>query len=409
MSIAKRSPLTLLVLAAMLLGSRMWAEADWRQFRGTDVTGVTESHVPAGWTSGAPIAWSTRLEGRGLSSPIIVDGRVIITNGTGYEQDRLHVLAFDEQTGAPLWDREFWATGRTASHPKTCVAAPTPASDGERIFAFYSSNDLACLDLNGNLLWYRGLTQDYPNASNSLGMASSPVVVGDTVVLMVENDAESFSTGIDARTGETRWHLDRPRKANWTSPVLLHDVAGDTTLVLLQSSAGVSAIDPLTGNEVWTYADGASTIPSSSVDGTTIYVPSHGITALRPGTSNPRVPEILWNEGGLQPGTSSPVTLGSALYVINSGGVLTRASTKDGTRQWQLRLPGRYSGSPVIAGEHLFVVNEEGTLVAVKLGEAAGEVVGTHDFGETVLSTPAVANGALYIRSDQHLWKIAKP
>ncbi len=396
---------TLLALGALLLGTG----ADWRQFRGTDVTAATEPSVSVEWAKGSPVAWQVELDGRGLSSPIVVDGRVIVTSGTGYEQDRLHVLAFSEQTGELLWDRQFWATGRTVCHPKTCVAAPTPASDGERIFAFYSSNDLACLDLDGNLLWFRGLTYDYPNASNSLGMASSPIVVGETVVAMVENDAESFSTGIDTRTGETRWRIDRPRKANWTSPVLLQDPSGDRTLVLLQSSAGVSAIDPLTGDEVWSYQDGAATMASSAVNAETVYVPSNGITALRPGTSNPQVPEVVWNEGGLQPGTSSPVAVGSALYVVNSGGVLTRADVKDGSRQWQLRLSGRFSGSPVIAGGHLFIVNEDGTLVAVSLGEQSGEVVGTHEFGETVLSTPAVANGALYVRSDQHLWKIARP
>jgi outer membrane protein assembly factor BamB len=86
-------------------------------------------------------------------------------------------------------------------HNKMCVATPTPASDGKRIFAFYSSNDVICLDLAGNLLWYRGLTFDYPNASNSLGMASSPVVVNDTLVVQVESDAEAFAVGLDTQTG----------------------------------------------------------------------------------------------------------------------------------------------------------------------------------------------------------------
>src|SRR5690606_16848625 len=147
------------------------------------------------------IEWSQELPGRGLSSPIIVGDQVIVTASSGYRQTRLHVLSFAAADGSLQWEREFWATGRTASHPKTCVAAPTPASDGERIFAFYSSNDLACLDLDGNLLWYRGLTYDFPNASNSLGMSSSLVVADGTVVAMVENDSDSFTTGVDPQTG----------------------------------------------------------------------------------------------------------------------------------------------------------------------------------------------------------------
>ncbi len=136
-------------------------------------------------------------------------------------QDRLHVLSFDAATGQLQWERQFQATGRTGCHEKMCVATPTPASDGERIFAFYSSNDLICTDLAGNLQWYRGLGAEFPNASNSLGMSSSPIVIGSTVIAQVESDAEAFAIGVDTISGETKWKIDRPRKANWTSPTIM--------------------------------------------------------------------------------------------------------------------------------------------------------------------------------------------
>ncbi len=383
--------------------------ADWRQFRGNDADGLSHPQIPTDWTDGAPIAWSVELEGRGLASPIIVDGRVIVTASSGPSQERLHVLAFEAASGEQQWERQFWATGRTACHPKTCVAAPTPASDGERIFAFYSTNDVVCLDLDGNLLWYRGLTHDYPNASNSLGMASSPIVVDDTLIVMVENDADSFTTGLNTATGETRWRLDRPRAANWTSPVVMTNKADESQHVLIQSSKGVLAINPKTGEETWNYQDGASTSPSSVVSGEVVFVPSNGVTALKISESNPRVPEILWNEGGLQPGTSSLTAADGRLYFINRGGVLSCVDQKNGTRLWQLRLKGQFSGSPVIAGDHLFIFNEDGEGMAVKLKTDEGEIVGTHEFGETILCTPAIADGSVYVRSDGHLWKIAQP
>jgi outer membrane protein assembly factor BamB len=398
-----RTATGILAVLALLLGGG----ADWRHFRGTDVTGLTSDPPPTAWSGTAPVQWTQPLSGRGLSSPIVVGDRVIVTCSSGPTQERLHVMVFAADRGEPLWERQFWATGRTVCHDKTCVAAPTPASDGERIFAFYSTNDVVCLDMDGNLLWFRGLTWDYPNASNSLGMASSPVVADETLIVMVENDAESFSAGLDAQTGETRWKLDRPRSANWSSPVLLSRGTGRPPLVLLQSSQGVVALEPRTGQQLWSYDDGASTTPSSVVSGEIVYVPSNGITALRPGRSNPEVPEIVWNEGSLQPGTSSPVFHQGRLYVVNNGGVLTCASGASGERLWQLRLRGKFSGSPVIAGDHLFIVNEEGTVFSVQLGEQSGEIAATHDFGETVLCTPALADGALYVRSDGHLWKIA--
>jgi hypothetical protein len=186
--------LRLFCLAALLLSTQMGA--DWTQFRGTDTTGVSADKVPT--RIAESIAWTADLPGRGLSGPIVVGDQVILTASSGFNQDRLHVLSFSAKTGELNWERQFWATGRTMCHPKMCNATPTSASDGQRIFAFFSSNDLACLDLEGNLLWFRGLTHDYPNASNSLGMSSSPVVVGDTLVVQVENDSQS-------PTGPLRW------------------------------------------------------------------------------------------------------------------------------------------------------------------------------------------------------------
>ena len=384
-----------------------WAAADWRQFRGNNVDGLAPDAEPPAELSEETLDWSVELPGRGLSSPIIVDDRVYLTASSGPSQDRLHLVCFSVADGTELWQRQFWATGRTVTHPKTSVAAPTPCSDGERIFATWSSNDVACLDLRGNLLWYRGLTWDYPNASNSLGMSSSPVVVGETLVVMVECDDESFTTGLNVETGAARWKIDRPRKANWTSPVILRGEAPQQDRVLVQSSAGVVAVDPLTGDADWRYSDGASTIPSSVVDGPVAFVPSHGITAIRPGRSNPDTPEILWQEGALSPSTGSPAAWNGNLYLTNSAGALTCASQQDGQRTWQLRLKGPFSGSPVIAAGRAYIAGEKGILHSVDLTGGKGEILSEYDLGETILCTPAIDGNAIYVRSDGRLWKFA--
>lgn len=164
----------LAVLTALAVNSI--ADADWRQFRGDATSAVAADTALSGDPTKPEIAWSAALPGRGLSSPIIIGNQVIVTASSGYRQDRLHVLSFDAADGRLQWERQFWATGRTASHPKSCNAAPSPASDGERIFAFYSSNDLACLDLEGNLLWYRGRrsTTRTPATASGCPPRSSP-------------------------------------------------------------------------------------------------------------------------------------------------------------------------------------------------------------------------------------------
>jgi outer membrane protein assembly factor BamB len=396
-------------LAFALLGTAPARAADWRQFRGNETTAAAadDRALPTSWSDTENVAWKAALPGRGLSSPIVVGDRVIVTCSSGFRQNRLHVVCFAEKDGSLLWERQFWATGQTLSHPKTCVASSSPASDGERVFALYSSSDLVCLDLDGELQWYRGLSVDFPNASNSLGMASSPVFAGGTLVVQVENDSQSLALGIEPTTGVSRWTSERPKRANWTSPTVMRGDQSDDDVVLLQSSAGITAVNPLTGSVLWNYDNGASTIPSATVRGRTLYVPSHGITALEfpPGSANA---EQLWRAERLNPGTASPLVYGDELFLLNNAGVLVCASLKDGEIKWQQRLEGPFSSSPVAAAGHLYFINETGVGQVVKLGGEKGEIVGRGEFGETILATPAVANGALYVRSDQHLWKLSK-
>lgn len=383
---------------------------DWRQFRGNDGTGISkESGLPVKWSSTENIAWKVSLPGRGLSSPIVVGERAFVTCSSGFRQDRLHVLCLNVADGSVRWERQFTATGRTMTFAKICTAASSPASDGQRIFALFSTNDLICLDLDGNLQWFRGLTYDFPNVSNSLGMASSPVVVGETLVAQVENDSQSLAVGVDVATGISRWTIERPKRANWTSAVTLTKASGrNQDLVLLQSSAGIAAVAPMTGKTVWTYDDGASTIPSSVISDGVVYIPSKGITAVRPpeGSANP---EVLWRGGKLGPGTASPLAYDGRLYTVNNASVLIAADLKTGEEKWKLRLEGPFSGTPVAADGLLYFFNEKGVGQVVKPGDESGEIVSSNDLGELFLCTPAIANGAIYVRSDSNLWKIANP
>ncbi|HYV29345.1 MAG TPA: PQQ-binding-like beta-propeller repeat protein [Candidatus Eisenbacteria bacterium] len=380
--------------------------ADWPQFRGPDGNAVVAEAILPTKLDAKTIAWSANLPGRGLSSPIVVGDRVLVTASSGPKQDRLHVICFSASTGSVRWERQFWATGRTMSHEKTSVAAPTPACDGERVFAIFSSNDMIALDLEGNLLWLRGLGQDYPNASNSLGMSSSLVTTDGVVVAQVENDSESFTAGLDVRTGQNRWKLDRPKMANWTSPSLVKSAVGKT-LVVLQSGKGLAAIEPATGRVVWNYTEGASTIPSTTVSGGRLFVPSNGITVLD-ASSTGETPKQLWRAGQLRPSTASPVVLGERLFTLNDAGVLTCADANNGGRLWQLRLKGSFSATPVAAGNHLYCVNEKGLIQVVDPSQPEGAVVSELDLGQTVLSTPSIANGALFVRSDGMLWKVGQ-
>jgi outer membrane protein assembly factor BamB len=396
----KLPSLTLPLLALLPLSGA----ANWTQFRGPEANGTLPGvALPAELPSDKAIAWKVPLPGRGLSSPVVVGDRLFVTCSSGPRQRTLHVICFQVADGARLWERTFLATGRTMCHDKTSVAAPSPASDGQRIFALFSSNDLVCLDLEGNLVWFRGLTHDYPNASNSLGMSSSLVVADGVLLAQVENDGESFAAGLDASTGTNLWRLSRPKMANWCSPVCWK--AGDRSLFGLQSGKGLVAVEPRTGRTVWDYADGASTVASSALSAGIVYAPSHGITAIEPGAAG-GAPRQLWRSGQLRPGTPSPVILGDRIYVMNDAGVLTSGELATGKRLWQLRLKGPFSATPVAGGSHLLAVSEKGLAQLVDVSRPEGAVVSELDLGQTVLSTPSVSQSGVFIRSDATLWKL---
>jgi outer membrane protein assembly factor BamB len=383
---------------------------DWPQFRGPDSTGVAaDALIPAK----PKIDWSAALPGRGLASPIVVGGKVFIACSSGPKQERLHVICFNADDGAKIWERQLNATGRTMSHPKTSVAACTPCSDGKRVFALWSCNDLAGFDLDGNLLWVRGLTADYPNASNSLGMASSPIVIGETVVTMIENDSESYTVGVDAQTGRNLWKLDRPKSANWTSPVPFRADAKATPVALLQSSKGLLAVDATSGSQLWEFTDGASTMSSSVVASGVIFAPSNGVTALTPQSSN-AAPKQLWNSKQINPSTISPVVLNNVLFSVNGAGVIAAADAKTGANQWKLRLAGPFSGSPVGGGSRLLAVNETGLVQVVDLSGTEGVIAGQlqlplkQETKELILCTPALSGGHVFVRTDSTLWRLGE-
>jgi outer membrane protein assembly factor BamB len=372
--------------------------ADWLQFRGPNHSSISPEKNIASALSEASLAWKASLPGRGISSPLILGERLYLTASSGAEQDRLHVMCLRASDGAKIWERQFWATGRTMTHPKICVATSTPCSDGKHLFAAFSSNDVLCLDLEGNLVWMRGLTRDYPNASNSLGMASSPIVVGETVVFPVESDSESFAVGLSVKDGSNRWKIARPKQSNWTSPVAL---GGDVAFL---SGAGLNVVEASSGKQKWAFGGGSSMSSATLADGM-LYVPTKGTTVLRPPTGEGE-PEVVWQNNQALCSTVSPVVHHGRLYTVNNAGILKCSSAKDGEKVWQLRTTGPYSATAVAAGDYLYMVNEKGLVQTIDTTAPEGAVVSSLDLQDTFIGTPSIGAKALYLRSDKYLYRL---
>ena len=376
--------------------------ADWPQFRGPGGAGVSaEIGLPIHWSPSENIRWKAELPGRGVSSPIVAGGRVYITACSGYQERRLHLLCFDAATGAKQWERQFQATGNTLCHPKTCMAAPTPVSDGERVYALFATGDLACLDRNGNLLWYRSLVSDYHNITNQVGLAASPILWRDLLIVPMENVGDSFAAGLDKLTGHNRWKVERPRDINWPTPLLL-ERAGRTE-VLFQAPQELAAYDPANGRKLWTYTgEGMTAVPSLVAAGGLVIL--SGGVALKPPRASHAAPEVVWHSLKLRPAYASPLYYQGLLYAINNSGILLNcADLHTGRVIWQQRVKGPFSASPVAADDKIYLVNEDGLATVLRPGKPP-QILSTNTLGEPMLATPAIADGAMYLRSDRHLY-----
>lgn len=395
------------LILVVLLGGSLLA-ADWPAFRGgADGRGIsTETGLPTEWSKDSGLRWKVALPGRGLSNPVIAGGKVYVTSCSAYREKRLHVLCFDEKTGKKLWERQFVATGNTACHPVTNMAAPTPVTDGKSVYALFASGDLVALDAEGTLLWYRSLVGDYPEVTNQVGMASSPILVDDVLLLPMDNIGDSFFAGVDAKTGKNLWRNKRGQRLNWATPVTFK--VGDKTAVLFQGGSPASAVDVKTGKEIWSYAaSDLSTIPSSVFADGVLFLTSGGgdVLAVKPSADGKN--EELFRARNVTAGYPSPVAYKGKLYGLTK--VAVTCYDMEGKKElWKQRVEGSFSGSPVIADGKLYAVNEKGRTFVLDISSESAKVIARNDQDDTIQATPAVANGAIFLRSDKWLYCVGK-
>ncbi len=397
---------TAILFSLLSIGASQWAraESDWLQFRGNDAQSRTHYDLPThfGGDDELNITWKAAMPGRAVNGPIVVRNQVITTASSGHQQRRLHVISVDRETGEIQWQRRFWATGRTLCHPLSAMAAPTPSSDGERIFALFASNDLACLDLDGNLLWIRSLAVEYPNSFDDRGLASSTWLIDGTLIVQIACSGDSFVLGVDAGAGNTLWKVPLAKTTNWATPCSIQ-IDGET-LAVVQSAERLLLLEPKTGQVRCSHEAEGNLIPSPAVQGTTVLLPADGLTALTidPGV---RKAEVRWSEAKVGAESASPVIAGDHFYVIRPPSILTAASMDDGSVTWKTRLEGNgFWATPLLTDTHIYVANSDGLVQVVDLED--GNLVAKNELGEEILGSPAAADDALYLRGTSTLFKV---
>jgi outer membrane protein assembly factor BamB len=386
----------------LLLSSSLWA-GDWPQFRGPGGAAVSEEKgLPVKWSDTENVRWKAELPGGGVSGPVIAGGRVYVTAASAFRQRRLHVLSFDAATGKKLWERQLAATGSTICNPTTSMAAPTPVTDGKAVYALFATGDLAAFGRDGDLLWYRALVRDYPDVTNQVGMAASPVLAGDTLLLPLENAGDSFALGVDVKTGRNRWKAPRRRDINWVTPLVTR--FHGRTAALFQTAGDITAYDASNGETLWTYKSGKlGNIPSPAIADDLVIVPGNPSVALR--VPEDGKPQVVWKSRKLAAAYASPVAHRGRIYATTQIGVIC-LDAASGQEIWRERLGSGFWASPIVADGKLYVAKEKGDTSVLQLGDKP-KILANNALKERLLATPAISNGAIYLRTEKHLYCIA--
>jgi outer membrane protein assembly factor BamB len=379
---------------------------DWGQFRGPAGNGVSdEKNLPTEWTKDKGVKWKAPLPARGVSGAVVFGDRAYVTCSSGKRDDRLHVLCFDAATGKQLWHRQLMATGGTACHPKTCMAAPTPVADATGVYALFATADLAAFDTDGTLRWYRSLTGDYPSITNQVGMAASPILVNDKLIVPMDNDGDSFLAAIDTKYGKNVWKAERPKGINWVTPIVRE--MKDRTEILFAGYGGLTAYDASNGSKRWVYKEGGGSIPTGSVIDDKLYLPNAGVTAVKL-TGEGVDAKPLWSQKDVRAGFGSPLVYKGKVFAVDNGGFVSCGDAATGEAFYNERTKTAFSASPVAGDGKVYLVNELGVTFVLKAENTEFDPIATNDIGEEVLGTPAIANGCLFIRTDKNLWCIGK-
>jgi outer membrane protein assembly factor BamB len=407
--------------------------ADWPQFRGPNSSGIGDGNPPVDFGPSQNVVWKTAV-GAGLSSPIIAKGRVFLT-----EFDRvtkqLATLCIDQRTGKILWRRTVVPAEIEKVHDISSPAAPTPATDGERVYVYFGSYGLVAYDFDGKPQWERRL----PLPQNIYGAVASPIVAGDLLVLNHQGK-EAYLLGVNRRDGKTVWKTDRSKfQYGWSTPVYWrHD--GIDEIIVLGGDFGpnqrLMAYALADGAERWWVAGLPPCGKSTPVIGggmvffaapdiileveaekrnperaAQIYANNASrVMAIRPGgKSEVNQTHVAWTQTKGVPGVPSPLYYNGRLYTIQNGGIVFSRVAKTGDLVYSGRTgaTGYYYSSPVAADNKIYIASQEGVVVVLDGGEEL-KVLARNNLDSQVLATPAIVDGKIYVRTENNLYAFGR-
>lgn len=439
----RRSLAFVLLFGAVSVFALAAGNEHWPQFRGTGSMGVAEDPtLPDKWSQTENVAWKTAIPGVGWSSPIVWGDRIFLTSVINTDpneapkkglyfggerpapkdEHRWMVYAVDFKTGKILWEREVHrGIPAFSRHLKNSYASETPVTDGERVYAYFGSIGIFCFDLKGKPLWQQ--KWDARKTRYGWGTAASPIVHKEQLILLNDNDEQSYLVALDRKTGKQLWRADREVGTNWATPYIWE--SGQRTEIIVPGTKAVRSYD-LMGKPLWEFNGMSSiAIPTPFSKFGLLYIASgyvgdqhRPVYAVKPGASgNISLKEgetsnqfIAWylRQGG--PYNPSPIIYGDIYYTLYDRGFFTANDARTGTEIYgKQRLDpaaGAFTSSPWAYNGKLFCLSEDGDTFVIQAGKDY-KLLGKNSLDEMCMATPAIARGSLILRTATKLYRIA--
>jgi outer membrane protein assembly factor BamB len=395
---------------------------NWPQWRGPYLNGTSgEKNLPVKWTTEENIAWKLPVPDRSGSTPIIWGDRIFLSIGEG---TNLSLWCVGKKSGKVLWKQPLGGGNHTPR--KHNMSSPSPVTDGKNVWVMTGTGILKGFSFDGKELWARDIQKEYGAFGLMWGYASSPLLHEDALYVQVlhgmKTDAPSYILRLDKKTGKTIWRVERPTDAprespdSYTTPTILR--YGKSLEIVVTGGDCVTGHDPATGKELWR-ANGLNPDRSPiyrivaspiAIDGI-IYAPTRvkPLLAFRAGgRGDITTSHLVWSTPN-GPDVPTPVTDGKHFYIANDRGIMWCLDAKTGQEIWgQQRIASAtYSASPVLADGKIYITSEDGLTSVVKAGPKF-ELMAENKLDEYTLSSPAVSDGQIFLRTAKHLYCIGR-
>lgn len=394
-----------------MIGAEGEAAKYWPGWRGPTRQGlVADGDYPDTWSPTKNVLWKINVPGAGNSSPVVWKNQLFLT--TAYDNGKKRsVLCFDIASGKQLWETFTPAGTVEVAKDKNGFASGTPATDGERVYAYFGNFGLLCLDMAGKQVWHKS----FGDMDAYHGTSCSPLLYKDAVIIFQDHRSKSgsFVAAFDRRTGNQLWKTPRKEKVGWGSAVAIR--AGGEEQIIVSSEYRVYAYHPETGKEIWSCAGNLVEVTPTPVVGHGMLFCCSGragpTLAIRPfGSGDISAKGVEWKTVKGSPFIPSPILVGDFLYTINDiVSVVICFDAKSGKVHWQKRLGAEvkhgFSASPVAVNGKVFFTNDEGETYVLKIGPDF-ELLHINDMDEKTLASPALVAGRWYLRTEGHLYCI---